>query len=357
MDVSPPLAASGAAAQAACRAWFGSARVEFGGPLDGGFAGTPPVRVRPGGGDEWLVLKPFPAGTARDRAEWVHSLLRHLGTAGISEVPQPRETRAGGTIATDPAGVHWELLPLVAGRPVAAPSATQAASALATLARVHVAACTMRDSPPRAGPSPGVLRRITQARQLEALPWRERHAAAARGDCPEAMIARWTRAIEIFASLDGRRALANVAAWPLTDVPLQAVLRDVWSAHVLFAADGISRVAGIVDAHAAGIDTPATDVARLLGSWGDARATPDLVSVWPDALAAYTAVRTATAAELRLVPFLHAAGVVCGLDNWFRWACEERRSFAAAALSRIDRLLAQLPAALAWLARRPDSRV
>src|SRR5690606_5799306 len=48
-----------------------------------------------------------------------------------------------------------------------------------------------------------------------------------------------------------------------TAVPLQFVLRDVWSDHILFTEDCVT---GIIDFGAARVDEPATDVARLLGS-------------------------------------------------------------------------------------------
>ena len=132
------------------------------------------------------------------------------------------------------------------------------------------------------------------------------------------------------------------------------MLRDVWADHVIFAPGSAARVAGIVDLHAAGIDTPATDVARLAGSWRPPRRPHkvDPAAAWPEAVAAYEAVRPLSAAERAVVPFLDAAGVICGLDNWFRWTLEEGRSFPdeAAALARIDRLLDRLPAAVGWLA-------
>jgi Ser/Thr protein kinase RdoA (MazF antagonist) len=117
-------------------------------------------------------------------------------------------------------------------------------------------------------------------------------------------------------------------------------------------------VAGIVDYHAAGVDTPATDLARLLGSWRG-EAVGGLVAGWPAALAAYEAVRPLTVAERSLVPWLHATGVVFGLDNWFRWTIEEGRQFAGvhAVLDRIERLSARLPAALEWLGTSPGNPV
>jgi hypothetical protein len=59
------------------------------------------------------------------------------------------------------------------------------------------------------------------------------------------------------------------------------------------------------------------------------------------------------------VPWLHATGVVVGLDNWFRWTLEEDRRFAdpARVLARIDRLSAQLPAALESLRSSPGDLV
>lgn len=357
MHVSPPSHEPSAAARAACAAWFGPTRPEFGPPLGGGFAGTPPLRVRPSEAAPWLVLKPFSPGTARERAEWVHALLRHLADAGIDAVPRPWATASGETLVTDQDGIHWELLPLVDGVAVAEPGGEQTAAALAALARLHAAAATLPGAPLRAGPAPAVTRRIERGRELAARSWRARRVAVGPGDTFLGAVGeRWDRAIEIFEAGAGHRAVAAMAAWPNEPVALQAVLRDVWSPHVLFAHRRSARVVGIVDAHAAGIDTPVTDVARLLGSWCTGN-TADPGESWPDALAAYAVVRPLTAAERGLVPFLHAAGVVGGLDNWFRWTCEERRTFAAGAIDRIDRLLDHLPAALDWLARQSESRV
>lgn len=359
MDVSSPASAPSTAARAACAAWFGDAALDFG-PLPGaGFSGATPCRVRPRGGAAWFVLKPFATGTSRGRAEWVHALIRQLHASGVVEVPLPRETAAGGTLATDGRGIHWELVPFVAGAAVAAPSHAQAAAALTVLARIHAAAASWPESPAHIGPVPGVARRRAQAHALLDQPWRARRAAIHPTPGLAAVAARWDRAIADFDAADGPRAVAAITAARAEAVPVQAVLRDVWSAHVLFVRDAAPQVTGIVDVHAADVDAPATDIARLLGSWLAVAPARDPVASWPDAIAAYAAVRPPRAAELRLVSFLHASAVVCGLDNWFRWTCEERRTFSApaAALSRIDALLDELPAALAWLAERPEFRV
>lgn len=356
MDVSASLAR-------AATAWFGSRPVEVGPVAATGFSGTTLARARRCGTDAWFVLKAFAAGTPRGRAEWVHAFVRHVAGMGVVEVPPPVPTPDGDTLATDAAGVHWELVPFIAGAATECPSASQASAALASLARLHVAAATLPGETPRCGPAPAVERRVAQARSLAERPWKLRREAVAepdRDDLRTAVADRWGQAIAIFDRSAGPRAIAAVADHRPSEVPLRPVLRDVWSAHVLFARDEPARVAGIIDPHAAAIDTPATDIARLLGSWRcDGSRDIDPAAAWPESLAAYAAVRPLAIEERRLVPFLHAAGVVCGLDHWFRWIMEERRTFAspAAAVARIDRLAAELPAALDFLATEAWRRV
>lgn len=361
IDTSPLLPPVPAAARVAA-AWLGSVPVEAAPVAGSGFSGAALVRVRPRDAATWHVLKAFAAGTPRGRVEWVHALALHLSAAGLAEVPAPRRTPTGDTVVSDPEDLWWELVPFVEGVATDAPTPDQAASALAVLARVHEAASALPGDWPRAGPSPGVMRRIAQARDLVARPWRLRRSRADRaGDdsLADAIGGRRERAIGLLETADGQRAVARLAAGRSARMRLQPVLRDVRGDHVIFAPDRSERVAGIVDLHAAGVDTPATDLARLFGSWRRhaPTASADPAAVWPEALAAYAGVRPLDPAERRLVPFLHAAGVICGLDNWFRWTLEERRSFAApaAVVGRIDRLLDDLPAALEWLADLPPA--
>lgn len=358
MDVSQPDPPLPAAARAACAAWFGAGPLDVGPSPGTGFSGAAPFRVRPRGAAAWFVLKAFPPGTSRDRAAWIHRLACHLAGSGVTEVPRPLATPTGDTIVADAELAMWEVVPFIDGVATDVPDTPRATAALESLARLHAAAAGLSGAAPHVGASDGVTRRIERARELLARPWRSRRPPPRPG--VDAFAVRLERAVAIFDAADGDRALAAVASARVADVPLQAVLRDVWSAHVLFARERPPRVAGIVDLHAAGIDTPATDLARLAGSWcrGPA-ADADPVLVWPEAIAAYESRRPLAAAERALVPFLHAAGIVCGLDNWFRWTLDEGREFRApdAATARIDALLATLPAALGWLADRGAIRV
>jgi Ser/Thr protein kinase RdoA (MazF antagonist) len=152
------------------------------------------------------------------------------------------------------------------------------------------------------------------------------------------------------------RILDWVARLDVRVPDLRPVLRDVWAEHVLFV-DRTDRVAGIIDYHAAAIDSPATDLARLLGSWRPPAPEDRYFAGWGPTIAAYERIRPLHAIEQQLIPVLAATGVLFGVDNWFRWLIEEERRFPRAdtVLRRIDRLLEELPPALVFLADRAGS--
>jgi Ser/Thr protein kinase RdoA (MazF antagonist) len=337
----------------AIAAWLGGDAVRVAPLAGGGFSGAEVYSVEHPATGRRFVLKRFAESATIERCTWVHALMRHLRAAGIDVVPEvidrrPQPPVEGRTFLVDHAGGPWELVAFMPGRATDRPTAEQAAAALDALARVHVAAAGMDGGQTR-GPSPGVIRRREQARQLIAIPWRQRRAAVAR-DADPVVVALFDEAIDVCDRACGARMLAAIAATEVPPLALQPVLRDVWSDHVLFA-DAGDRVSGIVDYHAAGIDTPATDLARLLGSWSLAGAGCEqpLLDAWRDAVEAYEQVRPLAATERRLISWLHASGLILGLDNWFRWTLEERRTFPDAA--RMHERIARLVAALGPILR------
>ena len=77
---------------------------------------------------------------------------------------------------------------------------------------------------------------------------------------------------------------------------------------MLFTGD---EVTGIVDFGGVDIDTPATDIARLLGSLvGDDEAG------WREGIAAYSAVRPLTADEELVAKALDTSGLIVAGCNW-----------------------------------------
>lgn len=303
-----------------------------------GWSGAPLFVVAANGRE--FILKRFGPTGSRQHAEWVHAVMRQCRQASITQVPEVMLGRDGTSVHEDPAGGLWELLERMPGTAVADPTPVQRNAAAATVAAIHLAAARLPGHAPYPAPSPGVERRRAQAAALVARPWSEWPAIGG----VDPLAARLRRAAAIIAEHDGPRALARVAAFDPGPLLVQPVLRDVWGDHVLFVGD---RVAAIIDWHAAGVDTPATDLARLVGSW------PAPAEHGDDFLDAYSRLRPLSAQERGLVGFFAAAGVVCAVDNWLRWTVEERRRFAdmTRVVDRVDRLLARLPEAIAELAR------
>ena len=341
-----------------CRRWSPATPVSVAALGGVGFSGSQVFVVqlpdRPGR----FVLKSFHAGASVEHARFVHGLVRHLRAEGVVEVPEVIPTLDGDTVVVAADGRLWELSRFMPGVAVPCPAAAQAAAAATTLARLHVAAAGLPGHPPCAGMSPGVERRIAQARRLLAEPWQARRAVWSRAggatlpaDFRAAIDARVAAAIAIFDDCSGTRLLARWAALQPDPCLLQPVLRDIWCDHVLFDDERSDSVTAIIDLHAAGIDTPATDLARLVGSWSaSAENGPrSLLDRWPEAIAAYDRVRPLSREEAGLIPCLHGTGVLFGLDNWFRWTLEEHREFSDSdrVLARIDSLLEALPGGLA----------
>lgn len=336
--------------RALCRRWLSTREFSLE-ALPGGFSGSPLYLVRTA--EQAHVLKAFPPGTSPARARFVHSLIGHLRRLGVNEMPAVRAVPAGESFLPDRAGRLWELQDFVAGQPAATPTPGQVGAALAVLSRLHAAAAELLENPPDTGPSPGIARRVEQARVWLARPWHRLGGAAVGGPLARLVEARLSLACDLLRAADGERIVAAIAALEPRPLWRQTVLRDVWSAHVLFHAPASECVTGIIDVHAAATDTPATDLARLLGSWMTADAAAP--AWWAERLAAYRAAPQAEPA-LGLVPFLAATGILFGLDNWFRWVLEAGRAFDRpdAVAARIDWLLATLPTALEILASRRD---
>ena len=347
-----------------CRRWFADASVQITPFAATGYSGSRVLAVR-GPDDARYVLKSFHAGTSREHVAWVHRLARHLRAEGVTQVAEVVPDRDGETVVADAAGTLWELCRFMPGVAVCRPDTRQAAAAAETLAVLHLAAARLPGAWPRKSRSPGLVRRIEQARGLRAVPWELRRDAVRRaGVHPSrsqaALVAevarRFDDAIEVFSEARGAQAVERIARLQPAAMSVQPVLRDIWCDHVLHAAPDAAEVTGIIDLHAAGIDTPATDIARLLGSWGVSGGCAALSpgERYPRAIESYERVRPLDPYERRLIGLLHRTAVIFGLDNWFRWTMEDHREFpdAARVLGRIDRLLQELRPAVEGLADR-----
>jgi homoserine kinase type II len=135
-----------------------------------------------------------------------------------------------------------------------------------------------------------------------------------------------------------QHAIANLE--PLANVPLpvQPCIRDIWHDHIFFTGDAVT---GIVDFGAVDIDTPATDIARLLGSLAPEAPLPfrkgpgegslpanDANTVWTEGLAAYQTAKPLSSQEIDSARALNISGTILAGCNWIRWIYIDGREFA-----------------------------
>lgn len=102
-------------------------------------------------------------------------------------------------------------------------------------------------------------------------------------------------------------------------VELALCLRDVHREHVLFTGE---EVTGLIDFGALGVDSPACDLARMLGSL-----VPDRDDLWQLAFAAYAEEHTLGDEVRRLAKLFDVTGAVLGAMRWFEWLILEQRRF------------------------------
>lgn len=198
-----------------------------------------------------------------------------------------------------------------------APSEAKLRAALAALARFHRAAATHTRPASRRGPSPGVANRLAEIHRWLQGDLHRLSACIVRSTMPE-LADRAGRLVELLprVATGVRQQLESVAP---SEVPLQPCLRDVWSDHVLFRRE---RVSGLIDFGAMRVESPAADVARLLGSMA-----ADRWDEWQIGLSAYQEIRPLEAAEHRLVKALDASTALLAGMNWARWIYLDDRHF------------------------------
>ena len=297
-----------------------------------------------------FALKSFSSGSTPERVVWLHELLLTIGLHHKRLVPQPIKTLDGRSFVRDSRGMLWELCEWMQGTAVASPSHAQCVAGAESLASFHLSAALYSKPFPGSDGSLGIVRRQNQIQKLFADSDRwDRFAAHANSE-QQAIASLAHDAATILRSCTRSEInrfvlLKGVELWSSP----QAVWRDIWSDHMLFQED---VVCGIIDHHAAGIDTVAADIARLFGSWIGAT-NDESPEAWSVMLEAYASRRPLTSRERSLVCLYDSSGVMLGLDHWFRWTLDENRLFPnwAFVLSRIQKSISRLPSAIEVLSR------
>jgi Ser/Thr protein kinase RdoA (MazF antagonist) len=291
-------------------------------PLDsaGGMSGAQFWRIHAPRGEfalrRWPIEHPAP-----NRLGFIHAVLLHAAMNGCDFLPVPATTRNGETFIRH-ADHLWELTPWMPG--IAdyemSPSVEKVRSAMHTLAKFHNAVTDFPESaaPGSAGGSNAIQRHLVRLRKLS--PARISELAIAITDATGPQLAQLAR--QFLANLPRAFPQAMLQLEPLSNsqLRLQPCIRDIWSDHILFTGD---EVTGVIDFGAVEIDTPATDVARLLGSLAQRHRT----ETWTEGLAAYNEVRPLSDVEFRAAYALETSGTILAGCNWIRWIYVEGRTF------------------------------
>lgn len=264
-----------------------------------------------------------PKSLKRERLLGLHRMLEHIRDCGVTQVAVPLKSHLGSTMYTE-AGQFWQLEPWMPGVAdfSSAPSDQRLRNAMTVLAQWHDAAARFEPrnseaewfSQIAAATSPTVEDRLVRihrfftsdAQRMRDLivettslePWGDQF--------PE--LCEVARHILDFFELSAARVGEDLLPYRDVRFRLQPCLRDVWHDHVLFDGD---EVTGLIDPSAARSETPATDIARLLGSLledGDKR--------WDMAIAAYRAVRPLSDREAKLARVLDQSTALLSGLTW-----------------------------------------
>jgi homoserine kinase type II len=121
-------------------------------------------------------------------------------------------------------------------------------------------------------------------------------------------------------------------------LPLIPAIRDIHRDHVLFEGN---EVTGLIDFGALRLDTPLTDVARLLGSL-----VGDDLDAQSRSLEAYAEIRELTPVDLKRINLFDTATILGSALNWLRWLYLEHLDMGLVAVvaPRLDGILRRLEA-------------
>lgn len=313
----------------------------------GGMSGAQFWRTESSSGT--LALRRWPREhPSAERLRFIHDVLFHAAAQGISFLALPIRTAANESfIIAD--GHLWELSPWLTGRAdyERSRSAQKLTAAMTALAQFHLA---VRDFPSAATEKitrspPAISRRLSRLRELSVRGAGELSKAINAEIWPELQPLAHRFLATIPRLLP--RVIGQLDALSNFPFPVQPCIRDIWHDHVLFTG---AEVTGIVDFGAMQFDTPATDVARLLGSLvGD-----DEVG-WRAGMNAYSDNRTLSQDEERAAKVLDTSGTILAGCNWIRWICREGRQFEdrSRVIERFRQIVARCEFAVATSSSAP----
>jgi Ser/Thr protein kinase RdoA (MazF antagonist) len=268
-----------------------------------------------------LALRRWPAEhPTPERLQFIHQVLFYAAARGITFLAVPIRTVAGESFVAS-AGYLWELAAWMPGSANYNQSPTQEklSNAMTALAQFHLAVhdFALAGFADVAGAGLATSRHLSRLKELSKRESGELYRAISDRIWPElGPLAR-----QFLETLPGRLPLAiqQLEALGGVTLALQPCLRDIWHDHVLFTGDSVT---GVIDFGGVNIDTPATDIARLLGSLAGIDG-----AAWREGLAAYSRARPLSTDEECAAMALDASGTILAGCNWLRWIYIEERRF------------------------------
>ncbi len=298
-----------------------------------------------------------PESLPRERLLGLHRLLEHVHRCGVTQVAVPLRNQFGSTMHAE-SGQFWQLEPWLPGQAdfLSNPSDQRLKNTMTVVAQWHEAASRFdaRDYEAEwfgqhaSGRSPTVLDRLERIQRFRSTDVAELRNSLAResslqpwGAMELAELRHLARRILDLFELSAGRVADDLLIYRGMCFRLHPCLRDVWHDHVLFEGD---QVSGLIDPSAAKSETPATDVARLLGSF-----LADADNRWDMAIAAYRSVRPLSDREARLVRVLDQSTVLLSGLTWLERLFVHRLHYSNP--SRVLGRLRQITSRLEHLAK------
>jgi Ser/Thr protein kinase RdoA (MazF antagonist) len=264
---------------------------------------------------QWPTEHPSP-----ERLRFIHDVLFHAVAHGVPFVPAPIRTALGESF-TQVGGHLFQLEPLLPGAAdyERSPNSQKLRAAMIALAQFHVATSdfpTVQSQSGNVAP-PAIAKRLSRLHDLNS---------NGTGHLAQAISPRILPELEPLAHqflvtlpILIPRATRQLESLARNRVATQPCIRDIWHDHVLYTGD---TVTGIIDFGALDIDTPATDIARLLGSL-----VGDEEQNWQIGIDAYSSVRPLSPVERQIAKALDHSGTILAGCNWLQWIYIDRRQF------------------------------
>ncbi|MFM9963019.1 MAG: phosphotransferase enzyme family protein [Planctomycetaceae bacterium] len=321
-----------------------------------GFSGAVVLRVvvpdKLHGSEVEYCLRGWPPESfSRERLTGLHRLLAFVHKSGVKQVPVPLRNKFGTTLYAE-ASQFWQMEPWMPGRAdfSSDPSDARLRNAMSALAQWHEAASRFEPYPAEAGwfqsqlfdKSPTVadrLERIERYYTQDVANLRNLLAQTTTlGDWGQDFLELADLSRRILDAFDRSVESIGSKLQSYCDVKfrLQPCLRDVWHDHVLFDGD---QVTGLIDPNAAKTESPATDLARLLGSFlGDDH------DRWEFALTAYRQVRPLSDREAKVARVLDQSTVLLSGLTWLERLFVYKEDYAnpPRILTRLRQIVARL---------------